>query len=314
MAPFISIVVPVYNNERTVRKCIESLINQTYTNSEIIAIDDGSKDETGKILDSYAPKIRVVHQKNAGRAEARNAGWKIARGPFVFFGEADAYYEPHYVAELAKVVEKNPNSTAGGLLRVWNRGTWLTEAIEWEQCAKQERYLKSGARTGGWIFHKSILEKLNGLDKKFIIMEDFDLFQRASKLGVKAEITSAKWFHTESSSVWATILKSRTSAFDLPILLQRYPRQFFFRVFGLLFNLAIPLALILSLLWQPFIYIFALLLLAFLYQNKSFISYGLRTREISKMLTYLIVLKYARNIGFAWGVLILLKRRILFFL
>lgn len=74
---FISVIVPIYNVEKYLKKCIESIINQTYKNLEIILVDDGSTDDSGKICDEYASKdtrIKVIHKVNGGQSSARNVG------------------------------------------------------------------------------------------------------------------------------------------------------------------------------------------------------------------------------------------------
>ena len=81
----ISVIVPVYNVEKYIGKCIESIINQTYKNLEIILVDDGSTDNSGNICDDYAiidSRIIVIHKKNGGLSDARNAGIEIANGSY----------------------------------------------------------------------------------------------------------------------------------------------------------------------------------------------------------------------------------------
>lgn len=92
----ISVIVPVYNVEKYVGKCIESIINQTYKNLEIILVDDGSSDNSGKICDGYAgidSRIIVIHKKNAGLSEARNSGLDKASGEYVMFVDSDDYID-----------------------------------------------------------------------------------------------------------------------------------------------------------------------------------------------------------------------------
>ena len=87
-----SIVVPVYNIESYIEKCIESLISQTYENIEIILVDDGATDNSGKICDFYAQKdsrIRVLHKENGGLSDARNKGAQECRGEYLFFVDGD---------------------------------------------------------------------------------------------------------------------------------------------------------------------------------------------------------------------------------
>ena len=90
----ISVIVPVYNVDRYLNKCIDSIINQTYKNLEIILVDDGSTDQSGKICDFYANKdkrIRVIHQKNKGGGAARNIALDQAKGDFITFVDSDDY-------------------------------------------------------------------------------------------------------------------------------------------------------------------------------------------------------------------------------
>ena len=106
MEPLISIIVPIYKVEEYLRKCIESIINQTYKNIEIILVDDGSPDNCPQICDEYAQKdsrIVVIHQKNGGLSNARNSGLNIAKGKFIGFVDGDDYiandmYETMYNA------------------------------------------------------------------------------------------------------------------------------------------------------------------------------------------------------------------------
>lgn len=92
----ISIIIPIYNAEKYLNKCIDSLINQTYTNLEIILINDGSTDSSGKIADRYAKKdnrIKVFHQSNAGVSAARNYGIQVSSGEYITFVDSDDYVE-----------------------------------------------------------------------------------------------------------------------------------------------------------------------------------------------------------------------------
>ena len=92
----ISVIIPVYNVEQYLNRCVDSVINQTYKNLEIILIDDGSTDNSGKICDEYALKdnrIKIVHKQNAGVSSARNEGLKIAKGDYVGFVDSDDYIE-----------------------------------------------------------------------------------------------------------------------------------------------------------------------------------------------------------------------------
>ena len=92
--PLISVIIPVYNVEKYLSKCIDSVLGQTYTNLDIILVDDGATDSSGRICDEYAAKdnrIRVIHKKNGGLSDARNAGIDIAQGSLISFLDSDDY-------------------------------------------------------------------------------------------------------------------------------------------------------------------------------------------------------------------------------
>lgn len=105
----ISIIVPVYQAEKYISKCIESIVNQTYKNLEIILIDDGSTDSSGEICDRYGERdkrIVVVHNPNKGVSAARNCGLDIATGDYITFVDSDDYIDLQMYSEMMKVVEK----------------------------------------------------------------------------------------------------------------------------------------------------------------------------------------------------------------
>lgn len=97
----VSIIVPVYNVEKYLKKAIDSLLNQSADNYEIILVDDGSTDNSGKICDSYiSDNVTVIHQKNSGVSAARNAALKIAKGKFILFCDSDDYVDKNFVELL----------------------------------------------------------------------------------------------------------------------------------------------------------------------------------------------------------------------
>ena len=101
--PLISVIVPAYNVEKYIKTCLDSLINQTYSNFEIIVINDGSTDQTEKILNEYEsnPKIRIFSQKNGGLSAARNQGLNLANGELVCFIDSDDSVKSDYLEKLA---------------------------------------------------------------------------------------------------------------------------------------------------------------------------------------------------------------------
>lgn len=120
--PEISIVVPVYNVEKYLKKCIESIQNQTFENIEIILVDDGSTDMSAKICDNFASidsRVRVFHLKNGGVSKARNYGMDKAIGKYIMFCDSDDYVNESWCETLYHYIKLYPNSWVGtGLYRV----------------------------------------------------------------------------------------------------------------------------------------------------------------------------------------------------
>lgn len=105
----ISVIVPVYNVEEYLNRCVDSILAQTYQNLEIILVDDGTKDNCDKICDDYAakdPRIKVIHKENGGLSSARNAGIDIARGEYLGFVDSDDWIEPEMYEHMLKTARK----------------------------------------------------------------------------------------------------------------------------------------------------------------------------------------------------------------
>lgn len=107
--PLIGVIIPVYNVENYIERCINSVICQTYHNLEIILIDDGSTDNSGRICDEYAGKerrIHVIHQKNSGLSAARNVGIKVSSAEYIAFIDSDDYVSQWYIQRLTQILFK----------------------------------------------------------------------------------------------------------------------------------------------------------------------------------------------------------------
>lgn len=105
--PLISVIVPVYNVEEFLPRCVDSLLEQTYRNLEIILVDDGTRDNSDKICDVYAardPRVRVIHKENGGLSSARNAGIDIAQGEYLAFVDSDDWIEPQTYEWMMELV------------------------------------------------------------------------------------------------------------------------------------------------------------------------------------------------------------------
>ena len=110
MDELISVIVPIYNVEKYLEKCVKSIQEQTYKNIEIILVDDGSLDNCGELCEKYAlkdPRIKVVHKENGGLSDARNKGIDNATGKYIVFVDSDDYIEINYIELLYKAIREN---------------------------------------------------------------------------------------------------------------------------------------------------------------------------------------------------------------
>ena len=109
MNPKVSVIVPVYNAQEKLRRCIESILRQDFTNFELLLMDDGSKDESGKVCDEYAAKdsrIYVLHKENSGVSDTRNQAIRLARGEYLQFVDSDDWLTPEATGLLVSTMEK----------------------------------------------------------------------------------------------------------------------------------------------------------------------------------------------------------------
>lgn len=105
----ISVIVPVYKVEKMLPRCVDALLSQTYQNTEIILVDDGSPDGSGALCDAYAekdPRVRAIHKENGGASTARNMGIDLARGEYIVFADSDDWAEPEYLEAMLTLAKK----------------------------------------------------------------------------------------------------------------------------------------------------------------------------------------------------------------
>ena len=176
MNDLISVIIPIYNVEPYMQKCVDSVLSQTYKNIEIILVDDGSTDSCGEICDLYADKdkrITVIHKENGGLSDARNAGIERIKGKYVTFIDSDDWVEPNYVECLYRLISENNadvsvcdfyyidkdkrvyNSPAkDGNVFIWNRETALKMLLTsnkmvtsaWGKLYKSKYFKEGGIR------------------------------------------------------------------------------------------------------------------------------------------------------------------------
>lgn len=173
----VSIIVPVYNVENYVDACVESILTQTYSNLEIILIDDGSTDGSGKRCDQWAEKdnrIRVLHQKNGGLSAARNAGLDICTGEWIVFIDSDDVLPENAIKTLSDLVITQKAEIGQGVSTVMGNKAQaaenFTKVFSGIEFLKSDFYSTSAC---GKIYHKKVWE--NRRFQEGIIHEDYDI-------------------------------------------------------------------------------------------------------------------------------------------
>ena len=132
----ISIIIPVYNVEKYIHRCIDSILNQTFRDFELILVDDGSPDNCGAICDEYAAKdsrVRVIHKANGGQAAARNVGLDLAQGEWVLFCDSDDSYNQNILSDYLNEIHKKEHSVLNcfNFYNVWPNG--IEESLKYPQ-------------------------------------------------------------------------------------------------------------------------------------------------------------------------------------
>ncbi len=135
MSPIISIIIPIYNVERYLHRCICSVVSQTFNEWELILVDDGSPDKCGAICDNFAStnnKIKVIHQKNYGVSVARNTGIAKATGSYLYFLDPDDYIPNHALSSLYSIAQQEKaDIVMGGYDRIEADGTIHRDYSDW---------------------------------------------------------------------------------------------------------------------------------------------------------------------------------------
>lgn len=146
MESLISIIVPVYNSELYLDKCITSIINQTYTNIEIILVDDGSTDSSYQICEKYAAmdhRIKVVHKKNGGLSSARNAGLDVCSGDYIGFVDSDDWVSATMYETLLAICNDQKTIATIGMEEVNLEGEIFNKSVFENQVTSRDHLLRS---------------------------------------------------------------------------------------------------------------------------------------------------------------------------
>lgn len=169
--PLVSVIVPVYNAERFLEKCVNSVIHQTYENIELILIDDGSADHSGEVCERFAQKdgrIIIRHKQNGGVSSARNEGLRIAKGKYAAFLDGDDWLPREAIASLVKAAEETRSDFAmGQTIFVSLRRKFITQELPFQTIGKEQAdrlldYVKPLRSPWAKLFSMKLIQQ-NGL-------------------------------------------------------------------------------------------------------------------------------------------------------
>ncbi len=239
----ISVVVPVYNVEKYLERCILSIINQTYQNLEIILVDDGSTDNSGVICDEFAqkdPRIKVIHKENGGLSDARNAGIKAASGDYIGFIDSDDYISHQMYEKLLVTLEENKADISicnyvyvDEITGEEDKKMSSLSPIKTEVLTKHQGYEKLNAYVDGYSFYVTAWNKLykkelfsDILFAKGKLHEDefivHKLFEKCEKIAVTEDIL---YFYVIRQG---SIMNSKATEKSLDIIEAMMDRYYFY--------------------------------------------------------------------------------------
>lgn len=228
----ISIIVPIYKIERYLRQCIDSILAQTFTDFELLLIDDGSPDGCPAICDEYAEKdarIHVFHKQNGGLTSARNYGLDNAKGEWIMHIDGDDWIEPTYIEELYNAAIKNKTEIAiCGFRFAFEDGRYIEEhPTIWDddKSVSLNRYIASVWTTAWGSIHKSSLYHNNRVrsPQNITYCEDFHLMARLCYFADKVvSIDSPLYNYRQQSSSIMHSLNEKTWSDELTVYKEIY--------------------------------------------------------------------------------------------
>jgi len=237
--PLVSVVVPVYNDEKTIEETLASILSQDYKNLEIIVINDGSTDGTSAILSHYNDKVKIIYQANAGSAVARTQGIKSAHGKYIAFIDADDLWVSWKISTQVDFLERHQD-----IGMVYNKWIELHDDADCLPKSAQDanELFAIDKEKSGWLYTrllmecivhtssvlilKKICDEVGGFDPILRRGQDYDYWLRVSQITqiVKLNnVLSAYWIH--SSSITKKAPQTNFEAIVLIKALQQFGLQ-----------------------------------------------------------------------------------------
>ncbi len=222
----VSVIIPAYNCDRYIREAIASVFAQTYTDYELIIVDDGSTDDTAQVIKSYGDRINYIYQTNQGVAQARNTGLAVAQGKYIAFLDQDDFFYPHKLAAQVELIEQNPH--LGMIFSGWDIVDSQGEAIDTVQPWENSRELNTKdiiiwkpVFLGAMLFSHAWLKRTSGFNTTLEQTPDVDLVLRLAAISCSAywlKDATVGYRQHESNASGNTLLQAQ----ELNSMLERF--------------------------------------------------------------------------------------------
>lgn len=189
MKPLFSIILPTYNRAYVLWRAIESALAQTEARWELLIVDDGSTDDTRRLMEEFHDqRIKTVASENRGPSVARNLGWRMTQAPFVAYLDSDNTWHPEFLSTMLGAIRSHPEKVlwyCGQHTTMWRRdldGSWTVEQEQDDlraQYGVDEVLQLKGADTNCIVHKRALLAEIGGWDEECRWLEDWDFFARA---------------------------------------------------------------------------------------------------------------------------------------
>ena len=202
----ISVIVPVYNAESTVQRCLDSIFAQTLKPHQVIVIDDGSTDSTRNIVCQYGSLVEYAYQINQGPGKSRNTGLEIARGQFIAFLDADDYWLPTFLSKCAIFLKDNPEAvavTTGQYIKLWGHSDCIRPPVLQNPDCPKEPFIidnffsfwadQNHVVTGASLIRRSVIDKAGYQCIDFRMCEDLEYWGYLATFGRWGFIPEVLW-------------------------------------------------------------------------------------------------------------------------
>ncbi|MDX2212389.1 MAG: glycosyltransferase [Oculatellaceae cyanobacterium bins.114] len=190
--PQISVVIPCFNYGRFIQQAVESVFSQTFTDYELIVVDDGSTDDTRAVLEPYGDRLQYFYQTNQGPAATRNQGLRLARGEFIIFLDADDYFLPNLLTNQIACFNENPvlGAVVSGWRLVNETGDYLSNLELWKtlpHLTAEAWVVWRPVLPSATLFRREWLEKIGGFRGEFPPAEDVECFLKLALMGCEID-------------------------------------------------------------------------------------------------------------------------------